>query len=202
MTECELCAHLDVSRVAVREALERLSAIGLLNKKQGAGTFVAKPMAAKAFNSLLPMLLIEEKDLLTVLEFRKHFERGNIAMFMEHHTPEDIQALERNYEEMVAHHLTDPEKSGLLDIEFHQLIAEGTRNAFVIKTSRIIKEIMGSLQAMLFAKIDATNAIEYHREIINNIKRGYPDIAAMFMDRHIENSMLIVRREQERGKKE
>lgn len=39
MTEKELCEELNVSRVAVRQASDKLVAIGLLKKCQGAGTF-------------------------------------------------------------------------------------------------------------------------------------------------------------------
>lgn len=195
MTESELCAALEVSRVAVREALERLSALGLLIKKQGAGTFVAPPMSATSFNPLLPMILVEEKDLLMVLEFRKHFECGNVRIFMNHYAPEDIQALEENYREMVTHRFSDPEKAGMLDVEFHHLIATGTKNPFVIKTSQIIKEIMGAHQSTIFINVDSSNAVENHPEIINNIKRGNGEIAALFMYRHIEIAMEAVRRD-------
>ena len=194
MTESELCQNLEVSRVAVREALERLSALGLLIKKQGAGTFVAGPMTVNSCNSLLPMILLDEKDMLTVLEFRKHFECGNVRLFMEHHSPEDIAALEANYDEMLSHRFSDPEKSGTLDVEFHQLIARGTKNLFAIKTSHIITEVMGTHQSMLFTKVDSTNAIEYHIEILNNMKRGNAEIAALFMLRHIELSIEIYRK--------
>lgn len=180
--------------MAVREALERLSALGLLVKKQGAGTFVAESLAASSFNPLMPMILMDEKEMVPVLEFRKHFECGNIKLFMQHHVPEDVKALEDNYAEMVSNRYINPEKAGFLDVEFHQLIARGTRNLFAIKTSQIIKEIMGSHQRTLFTKIDSSNAIEYHLEILNNIKRGNAEIAALFMMRHIEISMEAVRK--------
>lgn len=189
MTESELCQTLEVSRVAVREALERLSALGLLVKKQGAGTFVAQPTADSSSNSLLSMILIDEKEMLAVLEFRKHFECGNVRLFMEHHTPEDIRALEKNYDDMLAFRFSDPAKAGSLDREFHQLIAKGTHNILAIKTSHIIHEVMGSHQPLLFTKVDSTNAVENHLEIIKNIKRGSTEIAALFMMRHIELSI-------------
>lgn len=199
MTESELCVTLEVSRVAVREALERLAAVGLLVKKQGAGTFVAKPMAANAFNTLLPLFLVEEKDILTIMEFRKHFEYGTVRMFVRNHSAEELAGLERNYDEMVACRHVNPERSGMLDIEFHQLIANGTKNIFAIKTSQIVKEVMGSLQATMFAMVDSANAVEYHREIVKSIRRGHDDIAAMFMYQHIETSMEAVRHWLERG---
>ncbi len=194
MTESELCAALEVSRVAVREALERLSALGLLIKKQGSGTFVAPPMSATSFNPLLPMILVEEKDLLMVLEFRKHFECGNVRMFMRHHTPADVRALEDNYAEMIANRYADPERAGMLDVEFHHLIAAGTKNPFVVKTSQIIQDIMGAHQSTIFINVDSSNAVEYHLEILSNIKRGNDEIAALFMSRHIEIAMDAVRR--------
>lgn len=45
-TEAELCAHYDVSRFTVREALRRLQAEGLIARRRGSGTTV-QPAAAR-----------------------------------------------------------------------------------------------------------------------------------------------------------
>lgn len=201
MTENELCAALDVSRVAVREAVERLVALGLLVKKQGSGTFVAEPEAEGCFNSLFPMILLDKNNTRMLLEFRCHFDSANVKMFMQHHTPEDIEALEANYEKMLAVRHSDPELSGRLDFEFHQIIAMGTKNPFVIRISKILTGILLSHQAELYRTADLDNAYKHHREVIDFIKRGDGKIAAALMRKHIKISMRAFLRHHESRRK-
>lgn len=41
-SENKISSELDVSRVAVRQAMDKLIALGLLNKRKGSGTYVNK----------------------------------------------------------------------------------------------------------------------------------------------------------------
>ncbi|MDR1519121.1 MAG: FCD domain-containing protein [Planctomycetota bacterium] len=194
MTENELCAALNVSRGAVREAVERLVALGLLVKKQGSGTFVADPEADSCFNFLFPMILLDEDNTCLMLEFRSYFDTANVKLFMKHHEPADILALERNFESMLANRQLDPELSGNLDCEFHQIIAEGTKNPFIIKISKILTGILRSHQAELYRTADWSNAYNYHGDIINSIRKGDGKVAAALMRKHIKISTRAFKR--------
>ena len=48
-TEADFCAEFAVSRYTVREALRRLIALGLISRKQGAGTFVERSEAKESY---------------------------------------------------------------------------------------------------------------------------------------------------------
>ncbi len=185
LTENELCSTLGVSRIAVREAVERLVTLGLLVKKQGSGTYVAAPDADSCFNSLFPMILLDETNTLLLLEFRCQFEYGNIKLFMQHHRPEDIVALEENFAAMVAARPVNLELSGHLDFEFHQIIAMATRNPFVIRISNILTGILRTHQKLLHKLGDPDNPVEYHGDIIKYLKRGDGEMAALLMRKHI-----------------
>lgn len=189
LTEGELCSALDASRGAVREAVERLVTLGLLVKKQGSGTFVAEPDPGSVFNSLFPMILLDETNVVRLLEFRSQFEYGNVTLFAQCAQPEDFAALEENFSAMMASRPVDIELSGRLDFEFHQLIATGTRNPFIIRISNILTGILLSHQKILHRLGDPDNAGEYHRDIINNLKKGNTEVAALLMRKHITISI-------------
>ena len=70
-TEEQLCEELGVSRIAVRQALGRLSALSVLTKQQGSGTFVNKFEDASLAGMVYYPATLER--FLTVLEFRKQF---------------------------------------------------------------------------------------------------------------------------------
>lgn len=199
MTESELCAALQVSRIAVREAVERLVALGLLIKKRGSGTYVTEPEAETCFDSLFPMILLDAKNTKLLLEYRRYFESSNVKLFMKHHEPEDIVKLERNYQEMLDTRYSDPELSGRLDFEFHQFISMGTHNPFVIRISKILTGILLSHQTELYRTADQDNAYHYHADIINYIKKGNAKVAAALMRQHIKiSSKAFVRHHETR----
>ena len=56
-TEVELSAAYDVSRYTVREALRQLEGMGLVNRRQRAGTRVAASVPQQRFVQVLPVLL-------------------------------------------------------------------------------------------------------------------------------------------------
>ena len=185
MTEKELCIELEVSRVAVRQAVSKLVGLGLLIQKQGAGTFVTNVEDISLINPLMSMFMIDEKDIMSVLEFRVYFEYGNIRMFMKAHDDEDIRKLEYYYEEM-KNNTNDKDKFYLADFNFHNTISRGTKNPIVIKISEILIGILQSHQAALYKNIGPTIGVEYHADILKAIKANDGKIASMFMKRHIE----------------
>ena len=50
---------------------------------------------------VIPLILMEKEDLLSVLEYRLYFETGNIELFMRNPSPETINELEEHYEKMI-----------------------------------------------------------------------------------------------------
>lgn len=185
MSENELCKELNVSRIAVRQAMEKLVALGLLKKKQGAGTFVSNIEASTYMSSLMPMLLLEDDDILSLLEFRIYFEYGNVRMFMKNHDQEDVEKLDYYYDEMKKN--TDNlEKFYLADFNFHNVIAKGTKNPIVIKINEILMEILKKHQAVLYKNVGPNIGMEFHESILKAIKAKDGKLAALLMRRHIE----------------
>ena len=197
-TEQELMTLLGVSRVAVREAVGGLVARGLLVKRQGAGTFIADPGADSWFDQLYPMIILDAENIRLLLEFRCNFECGNMKLFMQYRAPEDVEELERNYEQMVAARYADPDKSAALDFEFHRIIALGTKNPYVIRINHILTDIMKSHQKAVHQAGDPDNAFEYHKEIIKYVKRNDAFLAVSFMQRHVESAMASLKKNGER----
>ncbi len=60
-SENELAAQFGVSRVTVRNALQRLSGLGLLETRFGEGSFIRGPGSGAALNQLVPMLYLTIK---------------------------------------------------------------------------------------------------------------------------------------------
>ena len=84
-TEEQLCSRLGVSRIAVRQAIEKLSALSVLRKVQGSGTYVNSFKDA----SLLGMIYYPptRETMRTVLEFRRMFDSYNAQLFVQYASP-------------------------------------------------------------------------------------------------------------------
>lgn len=190
MTEKELGEELNVSRVAIRQGIDQLVAIGLLKKIQGAGTFVKNIEESTYINSLMSIFLIDEKQMLSVLEFRKYFEYGNVRMFIDNCDEEDIQKLDYYLDEM-KNNVDDVDKFHTADFAFHNTIAKGTKNPIVIKICEILFEILQNHQAILYKNIGPSIGIKFHQNILHAIKEKEGKIASIYMRRHIEDAIKL-----------
>ena len=74
-SENELRSSLSVSRDTVRE---RLGALGLLESKQGKGTFVRKVDVGFYLNLVVPSLFLDEHDSVNILQFMKAIQAESV----------------------------------------------------------------------------------------------------------------------------
>src|SRR3989339_817120 len=69
-SESQLMDMLNVGRNTIRAALNRLTAIGLIESRQGEGYFLRDVNVSIFLNSLIPVLLFSSGDLIALTEFR------------------------------------------------------------------------------------------------------------------------------------
>ena len=79
-SENELTQMFGVSRVPIREALKKLSTMGITQTRQGEGSFVQMMTPGMFMNSLLPMLVWNRKSMMDILEYRRIVEPENAAL--------------------------------------------------------------------------------------------------------------------------
>ena len=195
-SENELSSELDVSRVAVRQATEKLVALGLLYRIKGSGTYVNKIEARTYLNNLLPILLLEEKDIYSLLEFRQYFEYGNVKMFIENFSIDKYEQLVVQYD-MMKKSIDNPSEFYSADFRFHSIIAEGTVNPINIKINEILTDILIKHQEILFAEIGPELGLAYHEQLLRYISNRDKELAALFMMRHIEAAISNLRKDVE-----
>ena len=94
-SENELTKAMGVSRITVREAIQKLVAINLVETYQGKGSFVKNVNSNSYLKSMTPMLMMDNEDVRSVLEYRKIMEVGIIDAVIERASDSDIKVLER-----------------------------------------------------------------------------------------------------------
>ena len=80
-----------VSRVSVRTALKSLIAQGFLVSRQGDGTFVVDVSVDMNMDILVPIIGLDKRNILEVLEYRKILEVGIVPLIFENLTEDDSQ---------------------------------------------------------------------------------------------------------------
>ncbi|GKX29614.1 GntR family transcriptional regulator [Vallitalea longa] len=188
MSETQLAAKLNVSRISVREAIEKLAALNILYKKQGGGTYVNELQPSIYFNSLIPMLTLDRDNYAEILEFRLIFETQSTELCVERCNDEEIVQMEECYNRMVEFK-EDGERFTDEDLEFHMLIINGANNSLLKKVSEVLMEILRYHQKKLYKELGPGGGIKEHRLILEAIKNRDKELATIYMRRHIERTI-------------
>lgn len=194
-TEEQLCSNLEVSRIAVRQAMERLSAMSVLKKVQGSGTYVNKPEDASLMGIMYYPFSAE--TMLMILEFRRMFDPYNSMLCASNASPEEKEALRQNYEEMITFK-DDPQEFQLHDISFHHMIAEGTHNFIIRQTSSMLTDLLKWHQKFQYDNIGPDNSIKWHGRMVEAICAGDGEFASVCARIHIDNSIRYIKDNKDR----
>lgn len=186
MSENELSTKMGVSRNSVRTAIQKLVALGLLEARQGEGTFVTEQSSTNRYmNAMVPTLIFSNKDVYEMLEFRKIVETETARLAAIRATPEDVKRLE-DLTYLLEHDPYEKDSFAAKDMEFHRLIAEIARNSVLNKVLTIIEDAFLSNQIKLQEIMGPKFAFIFHPQLVEAIRQGDGDHAARIMKAHIE----------------
>ncbi len=189
MPERELSTAMNVSRTTIRSAINKLVVMGILENKQGQGTFVRSP-DSRDNNTLAALMQAEEVSLKDLLEVRMGLECNAAALAARRAVEEDIHFLERSIEEMKKEF-----QKGLLgteaDVSFHMAISYATKNPVQIHIMRDFYDFLfygiGENLFHLYITPERIGKImEQHIRIVQSIKKHDPEEAFEVMRYHIK----------------
>jgi len=188
MPERELAGALNVSRTSVRDAISKLVVLGLLEQRQGQGTFVrAAPDTDK--HPLAVAMETENASLEDLLEVRMGLECNAAALAAKRAIESDLHFMHKSIEEMKAE-----VKSGRLgteaDVSFHIAVAYATQNPLQVYIMRnfydfLFVGIKENLSRLYENPANIETIIAQHTEIYHTIRDHNPQKAENAMKRHI-----------------
>jgi len=189
-TEKELCESFGVSRASVREALQTLSAQGLVNIQKGKGTFVSD-VSSKHVNKAMHMFFARRFDnrwALDIIKVRQLIEPTCARLAALQATNTDIDSLEKILLKFIDCDEDDYQKWGELDKAFHLKISELSGNPVVPLLMDPIFELMPLMRANVYMVIDKahSSASDYHAKIFEAIKNKNPELAHDVMMKHLK----------------
>jgi GntR family transcriptional regulator, transcriptional repressor for pyruvate dehydrogenase complex len=143
----QLARDFNVGRSAIREALSALRAKGILEMRQGEGTFLNKfDPKVLASSITTATVLMNEKDIKDLLEMRKILELGSVSSAAKHATAEGLLDIEHALEDM-KNASGDVELGEKADLRFHTGIAKASNNRLLIELMDQVSGMIG--EAML-----------------------------------------------------
>jgi GntR family transcriptional repressor for pyruvate dehydrogenase complex len=187
-SENELCRLMGVSRISVRTAIKSLIAQGFLVSRQGEGTFVVDVSIDLNMNVLIPIIGLDDKNILEVLEYRKIIEVGIIPLFFKNLSDAGIQALRENVEELESTPENEIKRVTQLDLGFHRLICQISGNSLIIKVSQILNELFRKSMEEAVINLGNLTGRKYHRRIFEAILSGNQEKTKEILLEHIQET--------------
>lgn len=192
-TEPELCRHFDISRTVLREAVKVLAAKGLVEVRPKIGMRV-RPRSE--WNMLDPDLLTWQceagPDALFVrhlCEVRLLVEPAAAKMAAERATDEEMEALERWYQEM-ENAVEDPDAFIPADMEFHSIIFTACHNDILRQMNATIGAALRASQDIVKSMHDGSSkaALALHKEVADAIRQHDGPAARSAMERLVKQA--------------
>ncbi len=188
MTERELATAMGVSRTTIRDAIQRLVAMGLIIQRQGQGTFV-KPHDASLENPLVKAMEAQDASIIDLLEVRMGLECNAASLAAQRADESDIKAMGQSIEEM-----KEEIQSGRLgtgaDTAFHMAIAYAAKNNLQILIMRnfydyLFHGIRENLSSLYEIPSNIDIIMDQHQAILQAVIGREPDKAFSAMQAHI-----------------
>jgi len=194
-TEREMCESFGVSRTALREALRRLSARGLVTIQKGSGMYVSEINIEDAIDTLnLYYDLKFDKNLLSqIIEVRYIFEPEIAKLAALNRTNKDLEELIRNLAEFEQCDPDNTQQEADLDNNFHLTISKATLNPIVQITMEPIYTLLPRMRNYIYGNIDGekVNTLKSHRDLLDAIRIQDGDQAQLIMKDHLERTREI-----------
>jgi len=184
-SESKLCEILQVSRISVRSAISRLSSLGILESKQGNGTYVCDVSTLSPLNDMYSAFILSHSDRLNMLEFRKVIEVATAGFAAARATTKMVDAMSVTIDTMEnAETKVDIVNS---DLEFHYLLAKATNNDVITKSFEILRDSYIRMFEENVAVMGAFGALS-HRLILSAIETRNSDLARKYMEEHLDQT--------------
>jgi len=196
--ERALAQAFGVGRQALREAIQKLQGMGLLEVRKPQGTFVRDLSADVLRESLARIFDGDVGSFLHFLDVRKWMEAMTAAEAAQHATAEDIAQIETTLPRLcLAASQNDREALDEADVAFHMAIVAATHNGPMVHLVDTFGDIMWASHGLRLALLRAQNLqtiCEEHSAISEAIRTRAPERARDAMLQHIE----MIRRRVER----
>ncbi|MEP6703168.1 MAG: FadR/GntR family transcriptional regulator [Acidobacteriota bacterium] len=195
--ERDLAKLLGVSRPTLRAGIRSLTTVGILQSKQGAGTFVAEaedsPTLDNGALKLLSALHGFTSD--EMFEARLALEMSIAALAAERATSDQMAQLAEEIAGMYAS-VERPEQYLVHDMQFHQTVAAASGNRILTALMNMVASILFEYRSKTVKRAtDLKDSAEQHHNIYRAIREHDQEAARQAMRFHLVETQRAQRLE-------
>ncbi|MBU3092341.1 FadR family transcriptional regulator [Clostridium sp. CM028] len=188
-SERNLVEQLKVSRASIREALRTLEVIGLIECRQGEGSYIKANFQDKLFEPLSIMFMLEGSNPEEIWELRKIVEVEASGLAANRITSEQLKELKELTQRFM--NCADENTNVEIDKEFHYKIAECSGNVLVFNILKTVSTLVDHFikDARKLILVDPENKeilFSQHNEIYLSMEKHSSADARKAMREHLD----------------
>jgi GntR family transcriptional regulator, transcriptional repressor for pyruvate dehydrogenase complex len=177
-TERGLSERLSVGRSTVREALKRWQGLGIIERRQGSGTYLCRAITPNAIHLSLTMMARDFANLTHLLEVRRALEVEAAGICAIRATSEQVQEIAARLDAAEAAFERCQVNSAEADWAFHRSIFRATGNPIFEQMISGLHQALHRLWEYPFAMAGFNHSsFPYHRTMFEAIEHGDADAA-------------------------
>lgn len=190
-TESELCRLTGISRGPVREGIKILSALGLVESRQGSGNYVTDGYIQPMVEPLLNKLKNSAWDVDQLMEFRGTLESAVMEAVVRNAGEEDLDLLSQTNRRMreAEDKGEDWKAVSALDIKFHQQLAKSTKNILLELLYIHMLDFFALDVDRMYEESDAMGSVSYvlHEKLIESVAKRDLEAAQKILEAAMKN---------------
>ncbi len=197
--ERDLAKLLGVSRPTLRAGIRSLATVGILQSRQGAGTFVVEAEESPTLDSssLRMMAALHGFTSDEMFEARLSLEMGIASFAAERATSEQMTQMAEEVAGMYAS-IDNPAQYLVHDMRFHQIIAAASGNRILTSLMNMVAKILFEYRSKTVKRArDLKDSAEQHHNIYRAMRERSPENARDAMRDHLLKTQAAQRLELE-----
>ena len=173
--ESEFALSLGIGRSAFREGIRILEAYGVVEVRQGEGTYVINRCSEQVLEFL--GFFPNEGNMRPLIELRQIVEVGAMRLAVPRVSKAHVQELLELAAKLDSGQATDTNIA--LDKRFHELIIESTANPLLIQTYSMLTRMQHALMDRLMR----------HKDVVRDARISHLNIAQRISERNVEGAV-------------
>jgi GntR family transcriptional repressor for pyruvate dehydrogenase complex len=194
-SEKELCESFAVSRTALREALRRLSARGLIVIRKGSGMIVSEIKIEDAIKSLNLYydLKFDSNLIAQIIEVRRLFEPEIARLAARNRTVDDLKLLKENLADLTKCNPDNTQLEVDLINRFHMNLSKATANPIVIVSMEPIYSLLPRMRNLIYANVEGEKeyTLRLQRLILDAVENQDDQKAHQYSVELLERNMEV-----------
>jgi GntR family transcriptional repressor for pyruvate dehydrogenase complex len=187
-SERQLAADLGVGRSAVREAITALALLGLVEVRQGDGTYLRRIDSGLPIDTIEWGMVLGSRRTRDLVETRHHLEIVVAGLAATRRTAATVDELRRVLTEMEM--VTgEPVRFGAADVAFHLCLADAAGNEVLSRMLVSIGQLLGVWIARVLTRPESYQpTLTEHAAVLDAIAAGDAVAARAAMAAHMEGA--------------